>query len=930
MVMSKLGTPSRRYVTSTPSVGVSIHVDPDLLDVREVASYTLWSIDSRSSTWQRVRECKPTELPLTLEFREGTTGLWASAKFPSGSESLLPAPGQEPAVWLVVDVTPPSIKWLQPAAGAAVPSQGEVELSWAINELEHGTAPLLLEWSHDRGHTWRSIGEVASSGGHQSHTWKLPSGLPPTFLVRITARDLAGHSRSSVLPLILRDVQHVTGIEAIAQRSARGLDQSRDASAGIAKSVESTGASSVQPAVAADVGTPSGRTQIGGEAGGTRSSGAAAEATPVVRPAELDNDILRLEPLAARVIAGGSTIDVRWTFAPERAGAAATAYSKGQLEWLPGPGSEWRSLGEVDLADGRWRWEVPCDDAVSCRLRLIAEPQSEPPAGGRLESVIAKPFAVDCAAPRVTIAMPTSVVGTYVELPFNVDDGIGSGLESVDVYMRLAAADVWSRLVTARTRLDADGQAGALLLDLSGVPEGAYEFTVQTRDRVGNESDAPHAATEPLGKLQLDKSAPVVKVAASDEPWVDGMKTILRLSAVWSDIAMPIVLEGRTDEGPWETLDQWTIQDSGDGASARVVSWQVPARASRAGARGLTVRCRFRDAAGNETTSTIGPRAVQQAVFLKASPLLARGVQHTIAWQLHPQALADADKYRVQVDFRSDEGKPWQSVCDEVDVRGQCSWDVPGAGAAPRLRLRLTREGEVLSEVLSDVLKIEGGGAPAGPVVSQASRDHYLRAQQFQQELRAVSTQNGGPQSPAVQERWKELFGQVRLNLQQSLEADSKNYRAAYELAVFLRDRGGDDAEVERYLRQALVGHPRYDRALNDLGALYIQREDYASAIDPLERANDIRPTLASRYNLGLAYLNESRVGAAREQFEGAAKLDTARRNGVVYYYLAHALRLEGKVTEAQRVFKEFGGLIAEEDRRQLARSLFPQSSEEQ
>ena len=462
VVMSRLGARPRRIVSGADVIRIGIHFDPEMIDVRRVVSYRLWGRSSSSREWQRVREILPADLPVEMGFKEGTVGLRASARYHDGTELFVPQSGDDPAVWLVVDRSPPSLRWLKPAANWPVPAEKKVELVWTINEVETGDEPCELEWSGDRGGTWHLIAKVGPGSGHQSYRWKLPRELKDDFLVRVTARDLAGHADSSVLPL------------EFSPALPRGDAPASSAPvAGVA--TEPAGrALSTGPAFDSDPSRDPVVPGVSGERAGARA---------FVGP----QGPLQFERVPPAVLAGGTSFEVRWS-----SGGIGNE-AEIALEWSRNGGREWHPVGTSRVSAGAYNWEVPCVNETAALLRLRAKV----PDGGPTVATMKRPFSIDCAPPKVWLPGLPEVVGARPLLNLRWTDA-GAGLSGVTVFLRLGPSAAWQPLPRRKVRLDLHpdrfGEA-MLLLNLDSVPESSYEIFLRATDAVGNRSDAPHAGS---------------------------------------------------------------------------------------------------------------------------------------------------------------------------------------------------------------------------------------------------------------------------------------------------------------------------------------------------------------------------------------------------------------------------------------------------
>ncbi len=201
LLMTRLGQYPRRIVTSAERVPVRFYFDPQIVDLTKVKAYALWSLEKATRTWRKIGTASPDALPLEIQPDEGLHGLRASVTCADGTEKLVPSPGDEPSLWLCVDRSPPELAWVSPRAGSSIRGFRTLDFRWTANEIQFGDAKSRLEWSADRGLTWKPIAQVSPAYGIQGYSWHLPAEVCSDVLVRVVAKDMAGHEASSILVL---------------------------------------------------------------------------------------------------------------------------------------------------------------------------------------------------------------------------------------------------------------------------------------------------------------------------------------------------------------------------------------------------------------------------------------------------------------------------------------------------------------------------------------------------------------------------------------------------------------------------------------------------------------------------------------------------------------------------------------------------------
>jgi len=119
----------------------------------------------------------------------------------------------------------------------------------------------------------------------------------------------------------------------------------------------------------------------------------------------------------------------------------------------------------------------------------------------------------------------------------------------------------------------------------------------------------------------------------------------------------------------------------------------------------------------------------------------------------------------------------------------------------------------------------------------------------------------------ALAEKAREWLGKV-------IDANPKNYEARIKVAMTYLSSGGPMQGI-RQLRDVLKEDPKNELALFNMGMLSIQSGQNAKAIDWLKQLADVNPKhIQGQLLLGVAYLNDGKKTAARQQFEKVKKMD--------------------------------------------------------
>ena len=952
LLMTRLGEYPRRIVTAAERVGVRFYFDPKLIDIRQVKGYGLWSQEGDSRVWKKIGAASPDSQPLAIDPGEGLHALRASVTCSDGVEKLVPAANDPPAVWLCIDRTPPVLSWVWPPPETSIAGRRTVDIAWYSQDLQHADAPVKLEWSPDRGTTWRSIAQPPAGEGRRDFRWTLPADIAGDILVRVTERDLAGHESEATLPL-----SYPSGASApqLAQAHETPLRASRSADVGLAPTTSGARgtATATPPAPSASptaapaaptaksAGTPAGTPAVSSAAAAPDPAASAAFApigpqlpAPAPQPSRSTPDVatpaspakttssetcsgsLTIGAAPSGVVAGGSQARVAWT--AEGLPQTSTVV----VEWGPRDGSEWEHAAEAPASQGGVEWTLPHRTAANCAVRLSVTVTGA--AAGRVEAMSRDPFTVDADPPALQPVDVPEVAGARLEFRLASNDPGGSGLASVQAYLRKAEDASWRRLDDKFITRSGD----RMQLDLAGSEEGAYDLWLRGVDRAGNASAEPYvdlvgptaAASLPAEsvRFRLDRTPPSLALRGSPGPWVAGFQAEALIDVDWTDGIPPLLLEGLEPDGTWRELGRWASVAPDQNRFAFLLP---------AGVEQYTVRFSVADGCGNKASQVLGPRPVEASIrltsFTDSQPHSARGSEK-VQWSLHPAAVEVEDELKVDVEHQPRRDGPWQAVYTGVPPRKECYWDLPGGDTEEhRLRVRLLRRGKAVGESVSSPFSI-GGKDVEIPTVVKIQEESIFYSDQARTQTEkydAAVTSSRGRSSSEVERISRAALGAY----EKALSIDPKNYHAAYGLAQFLNALDGEKnaAQVRRWLERTLEIKPDHFWALNDLGAAYIRDGDYAKAEESLRKGLRIQASAVASYNLGLALFFEGKVGDSREHFETALQAGRGSvPEGEVYYYLVQSYLQQGNMARARDLFREKRDLIPEDMREDIQKAL--------
>ncbi len=938
ILMTRLGQYPKRLVTSADSVAVKFYFDPQLVDLTQITGYHLWSLDGATRTWRKIGAASTNAPQLHIQPTEGVHGLRASVTCADGRERLVPSSNDEPAVWLCVDRTPPAITWISPMAESPIRGLRSLDLKWSTNEVQFGDAKARLEWSSDRGDTWKPIAEVPVAYGPQGYRWRLPSEVSSNILVRISSRDMAGHDSLAALALTYPGSVTSAG-PAIAMPTAVGDEDTREpkqlaepSTPGLVQASvpNEPGKSEPNPAIAAPAATGS---VVAG--GATASPGKIETSTPpgvTVAPLDGSPPNETAGPLPAGPVNGSQTIEILSSPRGGRAPGSTASVVWNPIAALLGSASEilvkaetsddsgqtWVAVGQSQLANGKVEWTLPGRTVSRGLVRLSATL----PDGTRLEAVAKETFSVDADPPRVKFVDLPEVLASAGRLTVSCSDGAGSGVDRLALFLRRASSKDWQEIDVARMRVQGD----AIEVDLSDQVEDSYDLWLMAFDKAGNSSRAPSAeagpfklsdSQDPVGRFRLDRTPPSIRVRPGPIAWVAGFPTELSVEVDWTDGVPPLVLEAEEPDGSWNELGRWASVSPDQTGFAFI----VPAGISQ-----YHVRFSVTDSAGNKAIGDVGRHAVESAVRFGAftdGKAYAAGDSEKISWSLHPVAQEVADELTVDIAHQPSRAANWVMIHDKLAPRSDVYWDLPaGDGEEHRLRVRILRKGKVLGEDISPPFIISGGSAVM-PTVVRIKEDSIFESDQAQKLAQKffVATEAGTSGASEL----ARLQESVIAAYEKALKVDASNYHATYGLAQFLNRTDGEKsaALVARWLEKTLEIKPDHLWALNDLGAACIREGQFQKAEEVLRKSAAIESAPIVLYNLGLALFFAGKQVDARERFEAALKESKGTLpEGEIYYYLVQSFLQEGNVERARSLFGQKQTSMPADMREEIAKAI--------
>jgi hypothetical protein len=133
--------------------------------------------------------------PCSVDLEEGTYGITLIARTGFGGGREAPTSGEQPQLWVEVDVTKPVVflTGMQQGSGTRT-----LLVGWTARDDNFGGKPIGIYCAEQPTGPWLPITERLENSG--SYLWQVPSNTPPSIYLRVEATDLAGNVSTADSP----------------------------------------------------------------------------------------------------------------------------------------------------------------------------------------------------------------------------------------------------------------------------------------------------------------------------------------------------------------------------------------------------------------------------------------------------------------------------------------------------------------------------------------------------------------------------------------------------------------------------------------------------------------------------------------------------------------------------------------------------------
>jgi hypothetical protein len=159
-----------------------------------VSGVELWCTHDTKS-WTKGEIVAQTSHSFTVEVKEeGLYGFTLLARNGAGIGKDAPAPGEQPQVWVTVDVTKPTVQICSVEIDRAAKTP-TVEIHWVAKDKNLGPKPITLSYAEQPDGPWTPIAAGIENTGQ--HEWQPPATAPRCIYLKVEAVDLPGNTASA-------------------------------------------------------------------------------------------------------------------------------------------------------------------------------------------------------------------------------------------------------------------------------------------------------------------------------------------------------------------------------------------------------------------------------------------------------------------------------------------------------------------------------------------------------------------------------------------------------------------------------------------------------------------------------------------------------------------------------------------------------------
>lgn len=168
-----------------------------------IAKIELWMTRDGGNSWASVGVDPDNRSPVrTMVDGEGLYGYRMTVQSAGGAQPRPPQSGEQPEMWIGVDLTKPSVRLINAELGQGS-AQGEIAITWEASDALLARQPVSLSYAERREGPWTTIAAGLENTGR--YAWRYDSQTPERLFLKLEVRDEAGNIgvSESIEPLSL-------------------------------------------------------------------------------------------------------------------------------------------------------------------------------------------------------------------------------------------------------------------------------------------------------------------------------------------------------------------------------------------------------------------------------------------------------------------------------------------------------------------------------------------------------------------------------------------------------------------------------------------------------------------------------------------------------------------------------------------------------
>lgn len=168
-----------------------------------IAKIELWMTRDGGNSWASVGVDPDNRSPVrTMVDGEGLFGYRMTVQSAGGAQPRPPQSGEQPEMWIGVDLTKPSVRLINAELGQGS-AQGEIAITWEARDALLAKQPVSLAYAERAEGPWTTIAAGLENTGR--YAWRYDSQTPERLYLRLEVRDEAGNIgvSESIEPLSL-------------------------------------------------------------------------------------------------------------------------------------------------------------------------------------------------------------------------------------------------------------------------------------------------------------------------------------------------------------------------------------------------------------------------------------------------------------------------------------------------------------------------------------------------------------------------------------------------------------------------------------------------------------------------------------------------------------------------------------------------------